>query len=155
VVACYNDGYELLQNVRLVRLKNKTNRMAQAEMDQIRELEMSLTRGQSVVSSQYEREFRRLGDSFAQGDGKTDRLHPPIKAAFGAPSADWRRYRERFAQEHSQPPTTDGDPNIDLCMFSGWTGRATIITGCFGRDSGPSRHVLDPAPPEAARFRPT
>ena len=70
VCSAYRDGTELVKQI-------KEKRRARKELEasfRIREtaatqdLELSLTRGQGTVQNQYDRDFRRYGDTFAQGD---------------------------------------------------------------------------------------
>ena len=65
VVSAYQDGTEL---VKKYKAKRQARKAQQEETTQ--ELELSLTRGERTVQDQYNRDFRRFGQSFAEGDGK-------------------------------------------------------------------------------------
>ncbi|MCJ1262999.1 hypothetical protein MMC22_002869 [Lobaria immixta] len=69
VCSAYHDGAELVHQI---KAKRKAKRILQQEVSSqsssTKELELSLHRGEDVVRSQYDRDFRRFGDSFAQGD---------------------------------------------------------------------------------------
>lgn len=71
VCSAYHDGAELVHQI---KAKRKAKRILQQEVSSqsssTKELELSLHRGEDVVRSQYDRDFRRFGDSFAQGDRK-------------------------------------------------------------------------------------
>lgn len=71
VCSAYHDGAELVHQI---KAKRKAKRALQQELSSepssTTELELSLNRGEAVVRSQYDRDFRRFGDSFAHGDRK-------------------------------------------------------------------------------------
>ena len=71
VCSAYHDGAELVQQI---KAKRKARRAllqnASSQHVATSELEMSLHRGEGVIRSQYDRDFRRFGKSFAQGDRK-------------------------------------------------------------------------------------
>lgn len=73
VVACvgalcsaYNDGGEMIRAKRNARLAVRLDAFTQ---DSTHDLEVSLTRGRDVIQSQYDRDYKRFGKAFADGDG--------------------------------------------------------------------------------------
>lgn len=71
VCSAYHDGAELVHQI---KAKRKARRALHQEVSSqnfsTSELEKSLTRGEEVVRSQYDRDFRRFGASFEFGDRK-------------------------------------------------------------------------------------
>ncbi len=65
--SAYNDGAELIQNIKAKRKSRNTFQDASIDAS-VQELESSLNRGESAVRIQYERTYKRCGDAFAQGD---------------------------------------------------------------------------------------
>ena len=65
--SAYHDGAELIQHIKAKRKSHNTFQDASIDAS-TQELESSLNRGESAVSNQYERTYKRCGDAFAQGD---------------------------------------------------------------------------------------
>ena len=74
VCSAYHDGTELIHQIKERRKAKKALREAVGPDSTTKDLELSLARGQDVVRSQYERDFRRLGEAFAVGDRKHSEL---------------------------------------------------------------------------------
>ena len=70
VCSAYHDGTELIHQIKERRKAKKALREAVSPDSTTKDLELSLARGQDVVRSQYDRDFRRLGQAFALGDRK-------------------------------------------------------------------------------------
>lgn len=70
VCSAYHDGAELLQRVIASRNASNASQWDALTGDSIEELRQSLFRGKSVVQSQYDRDYRRFGAAFADGDGQ-------------------------------------------------------------------------------------
>lgn len=72
VCSAYHDGGELVQQIKAKRKAQKallSNDAANAaNYASTTELEMSLSRGEGVVRSQFDRDFKRFGETFATGD---------------------------------------------------------------------------------------
>ncbi|KAL9130233.1 MAG: hypothetical protein Q9217_001526 [Psora testacea] len=68
VCSAYHDGAELVQHIKAKRKARKALKQASQVDETTQELEVSLNRGEGVVRSQYDRDFRRFGDPFASGD---------------------------------------------------------------------------------------
>lgn len=68
VCSAYHDGGELLEQVTVKRNARKVARRDALIDDSTQDLRLSLTRGESVVQSQYDRDYRRFGAAFADGD---------------------------------------------------------------------------------------
>ena len=68
VCSAYHDGAELVQHIKAKRKARKALKQGSKIDESTRELSLSLNRGEDVVRSQYDRDFRRFGDSFASGD---------------------------------------------------------------------------------------
>ena len=76
VCSAYHDGAEILQQIRAKRNARKAARLDAFTEDATRELEVSLTRGEDVIQSQYERDYKRFGVAFANGDGGRLKCQP-------------------------------------------------------------------------------
>jgi len=77
VVACvsalcsaYHNGGEILQQIRAERKARQAVRLDAFTEDSTHDLEISLARGEDVIQSQYDRDFKRFGQAFADGDGR-------------------------------------------------------------------------------------
>lgn len=71
VCSAYHDGAELVQQIKAKRKARKALlQEAASQNSSTQELEQSLSRGEGIVRDQYDRDFRRFGDSFANGDRK-------------------------------------------------------------------------------------
>lgn len=72
VCSAYHDGGELVQQIKAKRKAKKALLPNDTPSDpnnaSTTELEMSLSRGESVVRSQFDRDFKRFGETFATGD---------------------------------------------------------------------------------------
>ena len=66
--SAYHDGAQLVQQIKATRKSRNTFQDASIDAS-AQELESSLNRGESAVRTQYERTYKRCGDTFAQGDG--------------------------------------------------------------------------------------
>lgn len=69
VCSAYHDGAEILQQI---KAKSRARRPARQDLlteSSTNELELSLHRGEDVVQSQYERDYKRFGVAFSDGDG--------------------------------------------------------------------------------------
>ena len=69
VCSAYHDGAEILQQIRAKRNARKAARLDAFSEDTTHELGISLARGQDVIQSQYDRDYKRFGVAFANGDG--------------------------------------------------------------------------------------
>ena len=69
VCSAYHDGADILRQIRAKRNARKAARMDAFTEDATHELEVSLTRGEDVIQSQYDRDYKRFGAAFANGDG--------------------------------------------------------------------------------------
>ena len=76
VVACvtalcsaYHRAGEILHHIRARSDARKAARLDAFTEDSTQELAQSLTRGGSVVQSQFDRDYKRFGATFADGDG--------------------------------------------------------------------------------------
>lgn len=72
VCNAFHDAAELLRQVRTsrgLRVDRRHDGGLLEEM-QMQDLELSLTRGASVIQSQYDRDYKRFGTAFAKGDRK-------------------------------------------------------------------------------------
>ena len=67
VCSAYHDGAELVHQIKAKR-KARRHQEVSSQTFETRELERSLHRGEEVVRSQYDRDFRRFGASFESGD---------------------------------------------------------------------------------------
>ena len=71
VCSAYRDGAELVSQIKAKRKARKAlQQEVLSEYSSTTELELSLKRGGGVVRSQYDRDFRRYGATFANGDRK-------------------------------------------------------------------------------------
>lgn len=71
VCSAYRDGSELVQQIKAKRKAKKALlQEAASQNSSTQELEKSLSRGEGVVRDQYDRDFKRFGASFANGDRK-------------------------------------------------------------------------------------
>ncbi|MCJ1470871.1 hypothetical protein MMC07_009518 [Pseudocyphellaria aurata] len=69
VCSAYHDGAELVHQIKAKRKAKKAlQQVPSSQNSSTAELEASLHRGEDVVRNQYDRDFRRFGDSFAHGD---------------------------------------------------------------------------------------
>ena len=73
MISAYHDGTELIQHIKAKRKAKRALQDGSAIDTSTQELEQSLKRGEVVIGSQYDRDFKRFGDSFALGD----RMHAP------------------------------------------------------------------------------
>ena len=69
VCSAYHDGAEILQQIKAKRRARKAARQDLLTENSTQELELSLHRGENVVQSQYDRDYKRFGTAFANGDG--------------------------------------------------------------------------------------
>ena len=69
VCSAYHDGAEILQQIKAKRKARKAARQDLLTESSTQELELSLHRGEDVVQSQYDRDYKRFGAAFANGDG--------------------------------------------------------------------------------------
>ena len=67
--SAYHDGAEILQQIKAKRKARKAARQDLLTESSTQELELSLHRGEDVVQSQYDRDYKRFGAAFANGDG--------------------------------------------------------------------------------------
>ena len=67
VVSAYQDGTEL---VKKYKARRQAKKVLEYQEETTEELERSLCRGELTVQDQYSRQYKRFGDSFAEGDGK-------------------------------------------------------------------------------------
>ena len=67
VVSAYQDGTEL---VKKYKAKRQARKALQSQEETTQDLELSLSRGERTVQDQYDRDYRRFGQSFAEGDGE-------------------------------------------------------------------------------------
>ena len=65
ICSLYRDGAEIL---RKIKAKDQARKVLSALSTQ--ELELSLHRGEEVVQSQYDRDYKRFGTVFTNGDGQ-------------------------------------------------------------------------------------
>ncbi len=77
VVACvaalcsaYHNGGEILQQIRAERNARQAARLDAFTEDSTHDLAISLARGEDVIQSQYDRDYKRFGQAFADGDGR-------------------------------------------------------------------------------------
>lgn len=77
VVACvaalcsaYHNGGEVLQQIRAERNARQAARLDAFTEDSTHDLAISLARGEDVIQSQYNRDHKRFGQAFADGDGR-------------------------------------------------------------------------------------
>lgn len=71
VANAYQEALELIREIRK-RGHARGAVKCEASLDAAAEdLELSLVRGQEVIRSQYDRDYRRLGKHFAEGDGQS------------------------------------------------------------------------------------
>lgn len=71
VCSAYHDGAELVQQIKAKRrAKRALLQEASTQNTSTEDLEISLARGEGTVRSQYDRDFKRFGASFANGDRK-------------------------------------------------------------------------------------
>ena len=71
VVSAFQDWTELFKKYKARRqAKKQAEKALQAEEEWIQDLELSLSRGERTVQDQYDRDYRRFGQCFAEGDGK-------------------------------------------------------------------------------------
>ena len=72
VCSAFHDGGELVQQIKAKRKAQKAllsnDAPSEANYASTTELEMSLSRGEGVVRSQFDRDFKRFGETFATGD---------------------------------------------------------------------------------------
>ncbi|KAL9104625.1 MAG: hypothetical protein Q9163_000429 [Psora crenata] len=68
VCSAYHDGAELVQHIKEKRKARKALKQAPQVDETTQELEQSLSRGEGTVRTQYDRDFKRFGESFANGD---------------------------------------------------------------------------------------
>lgn len=68
VCSAYRDAAELLEQITAKRIAQKVAHWDGLIDDSTEDLRLSLTRGESVVQSQYSRDYRRFGAPFADGD---------------------------------------------------------------------------------------
>ena len=68
VCSAYHDAAELLQQITMKRNARNDFQWDALIDDSAQDLRLSLTRGKSVVQSQYDRDYRRFGTAFANGD---------------------------------------------------------------------------------------
>ena len=66
--SAYHDGAELVQHIKAKRKAKKALQQAPQIDETTQELSLSLSRGEGIVRSQYDRDFKRFGDAFASGD---------------------------------------------------------------------------------------
>ena len=70
IVSTYQDGVDLVHDIQDRKRENPSQGGQQADERSSQDLELSMGRGQEVVRSQYQRDFKRLGAPFATGDGE-------------------------------------------------------------------------------------
>ncbi|KAL8792821.1 MAG: hypothetical protein Q9195_004550 [Heterodermia aff. obscurata] len=68
VCSAYHDGAEILQQIKAKRKARRAARQDLLTESSTQELELSLHRGEDVVQSQYDRDYKRFGAAFANGD---------------------------------------------------------------------------------------
>ncbi|MCJ1382487.1 hypothetical protein MMC17_005600 [Xylographa soralifera] len=68
VVSAYNDGSELVKKVRERRRTRRALENAALQDNSTQDLEDSLDTGQALVRMKYDNSYRRLGETFANGD---------------------------------------------------------------------------------------
>ena len=68
VVSAYNDGSELVKKVRERRRTRRALENAALQDNSTQDLEDSLDTGQALVRRKYDTSYRRLGETFANGD---------------------------------------------------------------------------------------
>ncbi|MCJ1225268.1 hypothetical protein MMC12_001917 [Toensbergia leucococca] len=68
VTSAYHDGFELVQEIRAKRKAKRDLQRISSQESSTQELQESLYRGQEVVQSQYNHDFRRYGNAFRIGD---------------------------------------------------------------------------------------
>ena len=73
VVSAYQDGTEL---VKKYKERRQARKALQHQEETTEELELSLCRGERTVQDQYNRDYRRFGQSFADGDCEPSTPHP-------------------------------------------------------------------------------
>ena len=75
VCSAYHDGGELVQQIKAKRKAKKALLSQDAPCGpndgSTTELEKSLSRGEGVVRSQFDRDFKRFGETFATGDRRS------------------------------------------------------------------------------------
>lgn len=75
IVSAYHDGSKLIQEI---IGRRRALEAQQTDERATHDLETSLVRGEGIVQSQYDRDFKRLGQPFATGDRKSSHgLHYP------------------------------------------------------------------------------
>ena len=57
-----------MQQIKAKRRAKKLTRQAPQLEETTQDLEVSLNRGEGIVRAQYDRDFRRFGETFANGD---------------------------------------------------------------------------------------
>ena len=78
IVSAYHDGSELIQEIKERKRARKALKAQQADETATQDLEISMVRGEGIIQSQYDRDFKRLGQPFAAGDRKLPHeLRPP------------------------------------------------------------------------------
>jgi len=70
IVGTYKESKSIVKSIKERAKSRRPNRNHDVLDRASRDLEYSLSRGQEMVRSQYERDFRRLGQTFAVGDGE-------------------------------------------------------------------------------------
>jgi hypothetical protein len=78
IVTAYRDGADLALALKERRWAHGMAHLDHAEQQHLEDLEMSLARGSDVVQSQYERDWRRIGEAFASGDRKCEARTPHL-----------------------------------------------------------------------------
>ena len=74
ICATYRDGYDLVQRIRAKRKARKLLRKDCPQgRDSIDELEQSLTKGDTSIKSQLDRDCARFGEAYATGDRQFSR----------------------------------------------------------------------------------
>lgn len=68
VCSIYQEGLDLLLQIKAKRRAKKAVRQAPQLDETTRDLEQSLLRGEGTVRAQYDRDSRRFGEPFAKGD---------------------------------------------------------------------------------------
>ena len=68
VVSAYNDGSELVKKVRERRRTRRALENAALQDTSTQNLEYSLDTSQTLVRMKYDNSYRRLGETFANGD---------------------------------------------------------------------------------------
>lgn len=74
IVHAFKEGVSYLKRIRERRRTRPPPRGLVVDTKSMQDLEFSLTRGQDVVRSHYERDYRRLGQSYATGDSTSRRV---------------------------------------------------------------------------------